>query len=79
MQCIIPPISLEGDSIASWAVNEIASNPNLSTTFLVQLEETWLPVAPFNSKFKVDRKGSNWPDLDQSSVVSRGRGQGHIV
>ena len=35
--------------------------------------------SPFNSKFKIARKGSNWPDLDQSSVVTRGRGQGHNV
>ena len=48
---------------------------SVSTTFLVWVVETWLPAAPFNSKFKVARKGSNWPDLDQSSVVSRGMGR----
>ena len=35
--------------------------------------------SPFNSKFKIARKGSNWPDLDQSSVITMGRGQGHNV
>lgn len=35
--------------------------------------------APFHSKSKIPRVGSDWPSLDQSSVASRGRGQGHIV
>ena len=35
--------------------------------------------APFHSKSKIPREGSDWPCLDQSSVASRGRGQGHIV
>ena len=31
--------------------------------------------SPFNSKFKIARKGSNWPDLDQSSVVTGAGGR----
>lgn len=30
----VPPITLDGVSIASWAVSELASNPNLSVTIL---------------------------------------------
>lgn len=33
VQCTVPPTTLEGVSIASWAVNELASNPNFSATF----------------------------------------------